>query len=123
MAPKNQASRRQISISRSASMPKWRAHSSTSTTGTGLSVGQPKARRSTQLLQKVFGQSDVAVKVGMLGVVKQVRRNDAVPALGLEHLGPIDQEDRRVPGGNVAITWRSGSGQRRGRPSCSRAWT
>ena len=56
----------------------------------------------TQLFEKIFSQSYVAPKVGVLRIVKEVLVKNAVAAFRLEHLGPINQEDSRVPSGNIA---------------------
>ena len=46
------------------SMPKWRTHAATSTAGTGISAGHPKARRAPSCFIEIFGQGDVTLRLG-----------------------------------------------------------
>ena len=69
----------------------------------GLIIGPTESAANAELVHEVFGERDVTVKVGMLSVVKEPAVDDAVPAFGLEHFGPVDEQNGTMPGGDVAI--------------------
>ena len=71
------------------------------TTGAVIPTGHEKAPPG-ELAHQVLGQRGVALKVGMLGIVKELAVNDTVPAPRLEHVRPVDQHH----GGCLAATLR-----------------